>query len=131
MYFQQVREATDSESFALLTGADALVLASTLLGGDGLIGAGVNVVPDLSAELWNLSRYGNIPAARAVQQRIARVVAACVAAGLPAGFKTAVSLLGLCQPYPAFPLQAPAPDAAHRLAAELRDLGVRLAGAVV
>ena len=33
----------------------------------------MNVVPDLSAELWNLSRYGNIPAARAVQQRIARV----------------------------------------------------------
>ena len=30
VYFQQVREATDSESFALLTGADALVLASTL-----------------------------------------------------------------------------------------------------
>ena len=128
VYFQQVRELTSGASFAVLTGSDALVMASTLLGGDGVIGAGVNVVPDLITQLWSAARSGDSSAARGLQQRVARVVASCVAAGLPVGFKAALSILGVCQPYPAFPFQPPGPDATARLAAELHELGVLAAG---
>ena len=128
VYFQQVRELTSGASFAVLTGSDALVMASTLLGGDGVIGAGVNVVPDLITQLWSAARSGDSSAARGLQQRVARVVASCVAAGLPVGFKAALSILGVCQPYPAFPFQPPEPDATARLAAELHELGVLAAG---
>jgi 4-hydroxy-tetrahydrodipicolinate synthase len=131
VYFQQVREATREESFALLTGSDALVMASTLLGGDGVIGAGVNVIPDLITQLWNATRSGNLASATALQQRVARVVASCVAAGIPMGFKAALSILGVCQPYPAFPLQPPNPEVTGRLATELGELGVPTAAPAI
>ena len=124
VYFQQIREVTVNTHFALLTGSDALLLASIALGGDGLIGAGVNVVPALTSQLWTAIAEGNSSAARTLQQRVAHIVGVCAGAGVPVGFKAALSLLGLCQPYPAAPLQALQPQAANRLAAELREFGV-------
>jgi 4-hydroxy-tetrahydrodipicolinate synthase len=131
VYFQQIREVTAGARFALLTGSDALLLASIHLGGDGLIGAGVNVIPALITQLWTAMSEGDFSAARTLQQRVARIVSVCAAAGVPVGFKAALSLLGLCQPFPAVPLQSLRPQVADRLAAELRQLGVVLAHGVI
>lgn len=127
-YFERVLSATGGHHFSLMTGSDTLLLASVVLGGSGTIAASVNVVPELVVSLLAAAREGHWARARSLQQRLLEVVSACRRPGSPGGWKAAASLLGLCGPEAAPPLQPPGEELRARLGEELGALGVLAGG---
>ncbi len=124
-YFSAVVSAARvADGFAVMTGSDTMLLASLTVGGAGTIAASVNVIPHLVCRLYEAYRARDMDEARAVQERVAGVVGACRAAGVPAAWKAALSQLGLCSPWTAHPLLPPDPAAVDALGAEIRRLGV-------
>jgi 4-hydroxy-tetrahydrodipicolinate synthase len=121
-YQQQLIVGTADAEFAVLTGADTLLLASFAVGAAGSISAGANLVPQLPVGIRRAFRNGDFHAATGLQSRLARIVAACSVGEPPAGWKAALSIAGVCGPDLAAPAAALAatPHAAleTRLAAE-------------
>lgn len=113
-----------TDDFSVLTGTDGSFLDALTAGGDGLIGASVNVAPGLAQRLYDAARAGDADEARAVQGRIAAVVAACDQLGFPAGWKAALHVLGVCGSDPAHPLPGPDPAGLPALRAALAGLGI-------
>jgi 4-hydroxy-tetrahydrodipicolinate synthase len=119
-YQQQLIAETADAEFAVLTGADTLLVASLTVGAAGSITAGANLVPELPVGIQRAFRAGDFRTATELQRRLARIVAACTAGEPPAGWKAALSVAGVCGPELAAPAAA--------LAATLRGaLKVRLA----
>jgi 4-hydroxy-tetrahydrodipicolinate synthase len=121
-YQQQLIVETADAEFAVLTGADTLLLASFAVGAAGSISAGANLVPQLPVGIGRAFRNGDFRAAVGLQRRLARIVAACSVGEPPAGWKAALSIAGVCGPDLVAPAAALAatPHAAleTRLAAE-------------
>lgn len=82
--------------FALLTGTDAMLVASMQAGGQGAIVASANLVPALSVAVLRFAREGNFEEAVAIQQRLHRIVTACRRGSGPAGWKAALESIGVC-----------------------------------
>ncbi|MBX6342392.1 MAG: dihydrodipicolinate synthase family protein, partial [Thermomicrobiaceae bacterium] len=64
------RLARDLPGFTVLTGSDSQLAAALLVGGHGIIGAGVNIVPDVAAALYRAWQAGDLARAVDLQQRI-------------------------------------------------------------
>lgn len=126
-YFESVlgvtRGITDG-SFALLTGSDTMLLASTVMGGSGTICASANLVPELVCDLFEATKLCKIDEAKSLQFKLLNVVLACRKAGYPSGWKAGLSLKGMCSLDSAAPLQPAASEAIERLKSELVILGV-------
>jgi 4-hydroxy-tetrahydrodipicolinate synthase len=91
--------------FRLFMGNEGILLASLTMGGAGSICATANVAPRLLLDLVESARRGDLDSARAAQFAVIDLVSALVVGGLPLGFKAALDLLGVCQPWPAPPTQ--------------------------
>jgi 4-hydroxy-tetrahydrodipicolinate synthase len=121
-YQQELIAATTDVEFAVLTGADTLLVASLTVGASGSISASANLVPELPVGIQRAFLAGDIRTATELQRRLARIVAACRAGEPPAGWKAALSIAGVCGPDLAAPAAAlpPAQRATleRRLAAE-------------
>lgn len=111
------------EDFRIYTGTDTLLVASSLEGADGSIAASANLVPELAVQILNLIST-DLPRAIELQRRLAGIVASCRKGTPPAGWKAALSLLGLCTPLPVAPALPLPEDAIEQLRQEL--LGVLL-----
>lgn len=124
-YFQEVVAATrDNPSFTVLTGSDGLLAASLFVGGHGVIGAGVNVVPDLEAQLFQAFKRGDREAALAIQPRIVAATAACRLGVFPAAYKGALAAKGLCGPTMTRPIPALTDAELGQLRGRLAELGI-------
>lgn len=121
-YQQQLIAATADAEFAVLTGADTLLVASLTVGAAGSISAGANLVPELPVGSQRAFHAADLRTATELQRRLARIVDACRAGEPPAGWKAALFIAGVCGPDLAAPGAAlPAPLRAtleSRLAAE-------------
>lgn len=95
-YQQRVIEVTAAAEFGVLTGADTLLLAGLTLGAAGIIGASANLVPELTTGVYRAFAAGDVAGARPLQQRLARITAACRAGPAPAGWKAALEIAGVC-----------------------------------
>lgn len=105
-YHSQVLAATRTlPEFRLFMGNEGMLLASLTMGGVGTICATANVAPQLVLNVFENARSGNLQAARNLQFEVMDLVSALVAGGLPLGFKAALSLMGVCEPWPAPPTQ--------------------------
>lgn len=82
--------------FALLTGTDAMLVASMQAGGTGAVLASGNLVPWLSVAAHRAVRAGNVPQALDIVRRLRAIVIACRRGSLPAGWKAALELAGVC-----------------------------------
>lgn len=106
-YLQSVMLARgDAGDFRVYTGTDTMLVASSLAGADGSIAASANLVPELGVRILSLV-HSDLPAALELQRQLGEIVAACRKGTPPAGWKAALSLLGLCSraPFaPAMPL---------------------------
>jgi dihydrodipicolinate synthase/N-acetylneuraminate lyase len=51
------------------------------------------------------ARAGNLETARGLQFDVLELVSALMVGGLPLGYKAALNLLGVCEPWPAPPTQ--------------------------
>ena len=105
-YQQELIAATADAEFAVLTGADSLLVASLAVGVAGSITAGANLVPELPVGIQRAFHAGDFRTATELQRRLARIVAACNAGEPPAGWKAALSVAGVCGPDLAAPAAA-------------------------
>jgi dihydrodipicolinate synthase/N-acetylneuraminate lyase len=102
-YQQAVISATAGAEFSVLTGADSMLVASLAMGAAGTIAASVNLVPELTAGIYRACAAGDVAAARPLQARLARIIAACRQGFFPAGWKAALAEIGVCAAHPAPP----------------------------
>lgn len=123
-YLQEVVCATSREDFRVLTGAGTLLVASLGLGAHGMIAASMNLVPELGVGIHRAFTSGEEATARALQERLSKVITACRRDPAPAGWKAALSVAGICSDAMVAPA-SPLPEPAHsELARALTDLGV-------
>src|SRR3954451_2607330 len=72
-YFSTLaRIAEGSDGFTLYTGSDAMLASSLFVGGHGLIGGAVNLVPDVLAALYRAYQEGDVTRAVALQEDVAK-----------------------------------------------------------
>ncbi|HWW00099.1 MAG TPA: dihydrodipicolinate synthase family protein [Candidatus Acidoferrum sp.] len=82
-------------NFCFLTGWDAVLVPMLLVGADGGTNATSGVVPELTRQLYQLTRAGQLEPAVAVQYRLLELFDAMLySADFPEGFRAAVDLRG-------------------------------------
>ncbi|PSL08409.1 4-hydroxy-tetrahydrodipicolinate synthase [Haloactinopolyspora alba] len=121
-YLQSVLYAVGDTEFAVLTGSDTMLLASLVLGASGTIAASANLVPGLGRAVYDAVLAGELAAAGTAQRQLFDVIQACRAGTLPAGWKAALSLAGLCSAAPVAPAAPLDPGRRAALADRLREL---------
>jgi 4-hydroxy-tetrahydrodipicolinate synthase len=80
--------------FCFLTGWEALLVPSLLVGVDGGTHATSGVVPEVTRKLYDLGRAGQYEEAMALQFRLLELFDAMLAPDFPDGFRAAVELRG-------------------------------------
>lgn len=124
-YLQNVVSDTAGMAFTVFTGTDTLLLSSMAVGAHGSIAASVNLVPELGAAIRRDFLAGDLDAARREQYRLARIVAACrTGTSSPGGWKAALAIAGICEPYPAPPASVLPEPHFSELKRALAELGV-------
>jgi 4-hydroxy-tetrahydrodipicolinate synthase len=112
----------------VLSGDDPLTLSILVAGGHGVISTAANAVPEKWTQLWKHWRAGDILAAAAVQAGLLGLHEALFAETNPGPVKAALHLLGLIDAEIRLPLTWPSRPTVYRLAAELENLGLKVAG---
>jgi len=124
-YFQEVARLAESyPGFTVLTGSDSMLAASLYVCGHGIIGAGVNIVPDVVVAVYNAAMSGDRTKAIAMQHKVADAVNACRAGVFPAAYKAQFALKGLCQPHMAWPIPSLNKSEMEQLRKNLVEAGV-------
>jgi 4-hydroxy-tetrahydrodipicolinate synthase len=130
LYFNELLQArADRPDFLVLTGPEELLAEGVLIGGDGGVCGGANLVPRLFVDLYEAAVSGDLKQVMTLQNRVMRLSTLLYRVGpAPTGFmtgiKTALELVGLCEANFAPPL-GPLPHEQRRMIAQhLADLGV-------
>jgi 4-hydroxy-tetrahydrodipicolinate synthase len=118
------RLANQTTGFTLYTGSDAMLAASLFVGGHGIIGAGVNIVPDVVVAVYQAVMSGDKAKAIEMQHKVADAVNACRVGNFPGAYKAQYTLKGLCQPYMAWPIPTVNDAEMRELRANLVAAGV-------
>ncbi len=124
MGYQQMVACAQSETFSVITGNDQLVLASLVVGGDGVIGTGLNLAPQWFVGLWEAARAGRWKEARTLQGRINEMHARLAVGDFPAGIKAALAAMGIGNGRVAAPHRSATEAEGARIAESLRELGL-------
>jgi 4-hydroxy-tetrahydrodipicolinate synthase len=124
-YFSTLaRIVAGNAGFTLYTGSDAMLASSLFVGGHGLIGGAVNIVPDVLAALYRAYQEGDYARAVALQEDVAKASAAARVGTFPAPMKGQYALKGLCERYTAAPIPPLTDAEMERLRALLTEAGV-------
>ena len=124
-YFESICLATrDMPTFRVFTGSDTMLLASLAIGGAGTICGAANVAPDLVVRIYDAYERGDTGSARQGQDELFELVSALRQGVFPLGIKSALRMLGVCEPWsapPALKLDEPGQE---RLRERLTSLGL-------
>ncbi|HEY6323117.1 MAG TPA: dihydrodipicolinate synthase family protein, partial [Thermoanaerobaculia bacterium] len=112
------------ESFAVLSGDDAVTLPVVALGGTGIISVVSNVVPGEMARLTALALEGDFAGARVLQRRLQKLMEVMFIESNPGPAKAALGLLGLLEPAYRLPAVLPRPESLAKIEAVLAELGM-------
>ncbi len=128
-YNKLIQLTSDRPDFSLLMGPEELMAESVLMGGQGGICGGANLLPSLYVELYEAALTGDILQTHKLQQRVMRLSKAVYEVGAaPTGYltgiKAALSMLGLCSARLSEPLYAMPEQQQHILKQHLFDLGL-------
>jgi dihydrodipicolinate synthase/N-acetylneuraminate lyase len=124
-YFERICVATrEVPGLRIFTGSDTMLLASMAMGGTGTICGGANVAPGLVVRIYDAVQRGDWAAARDDQDRLLELIMALREGVFPGAIKSALSLLGVCEPWLVPPVAALDVAAAGRLRKDLAALGV-------
>lgn len=105
-YFENVCVVTrDLPGFRIFTGSDTMLLASMVMGGAGTICGAANVAPAWVVRIYDEFKRGEWDAARSHQDALFELVMAVRGGVFPAAIKSALHLLGVCDPWPAAPVE--------------------------
>jgi len=92
------------KKISLVSGKDELMLASLTMGGDGVVSAVSNVVPDLVSKILALFEKGDIKRAQEIQNRLSILKKSFNGAAYPAPILAALTLLGIDAGKPRLPV---------------------------
>jgi 4-hydroxy-tetrahydrodipicolinate synthase len=116
--------AACGDKLAILSGEDSLTFSMMSLGGKGVISTAANVAPKEMADLANLCLSKQWEKAAQLQIKLLPLIRALFIETNPIPAKTALALMGKCEPELRLPLVAMAEGNAAKLKATLRDFGL-------
>ena len=122
------------DTFAVLSGDDAVTLPLAALGGRGIISVASNEIPAEMTELTTLCLKGDFAGARAVQRKYLPLMEINFIESNPIPVKAALGLMGLLDPVYRLPMCPPKPESLSKIEKVLESLGllvdrrVRVAG---
>ncbi|MFA5349961.1 MAG: 4-hydroxy-tetrahydrodipicolinate synthase [Candidatus Omnitrophota bacterium] len=111
-------------SFQLISGDDSLTLPVMSIGGTGIISVVANIVPSDVANLVSAFEKGNIKKAQSLHYKLLPLIKACFVETNPIPIKTAMGLLGLCDPDLRLPMCEMSQDNLGKLKKALKDYGL-------
>jgi 4-hydroxy-tetrahydrodipicolinate synthase len=111
-------------SFQLVSGDDSLTLPVLSIGGIGVISVVANIVPADVANLVSAFEKGNIKKAKALHYKLLPLIKAVFIETNPIPVKTAMGLLGMCEPDLRLPMCSMSANNLDKLKKALRDYGL-------
>lgn len=112
------------KNFNLISGDDSLTLPVLSIGGTGVISVVANIVPREVADLVGEFEKGNLKKAEALHYKLLPLVKAMFIETNPIAVKTAMGLLGMCEPDLRLPMYAMSPENLEKLKKALSDYGL-------
>jgi 4-hydroxy-tetrahydrodipicolinate synthase len=112
------------QNFDLISGDDSLTLPVLAIGGTGIISVVANIIPKDVADMVNEFEKGNINQASKLHYKMLPLVKAIFIETNPIPVKTAMGLMGLCEPDLRLPLCAMSQDNLEKLKKALKDYGL-------
>ena len=117
-------KALCGKDFDLISGDDSLTLPILSIGGTGIISVVANIVPKDVAALVNEFEKGNLEKAREIHYKLLPLIKAIFIETNPIPVKTAMGLLGMCEPDLRLPMCSMLPENLEKLNKALRDYGL-------
>lgn len=111
------------KEFNLISGDDALTLPVLSIGGIGIISVVANIVPGDVAAMVTAFEKGDLIKARQLHYKLLPLIKAVFLETNPIPIKTAMGLLGMCQPDLRLPMCSMSEDNLDKLKKALRDYG--------
>lgn len=112
------------KEFDLISGDDSLTLPIMSLGGTGIISVVANIVPRDVADLVAEFEKGNIGKAQEIHYKLLPLVKAVFIETNPIPLKTAMGLMGMCEPSLRLPMCPMLPENLEKLKKALKDYGL-------
>ena len=112
------------QNFDLISGDDSLTLPILSIGGTGIISVVANIVPQDVANLVSEFQKGNLKKAQELHYKLLPLIKAIFIETNPIPVKTAMGLLGICEPDLRLPMSAMVPDNLEKLKKALREYGL-------
>lgn len=114
--FMRIVQGAPSD-FLVISGDDMTSMATTLLGGDGVISVIGQAIPHQFSKMIKLALDGSCSSANALQYKLMDSFSLIFKEGNPVGIKAMLSLQGICSPFVRLPLV----KASDSLVQSLRD----------
>lgn len=111
-------------NFNLISGDDSLTLPILSIGGTGIISVVANIVPKDVANLVSEFEKGNIQKAQEIHYKLLPLIKAMFIETNPIPVKTAMGLLGMCEPDLRLPLCPVSEENLEKLKKALKDYGL-------
>jgi 4-hydroxy-tetrahydrodipicolinate synthase len=112
------------EGFQVLSGDDAFTLAVMAHGGEGVISVCANQVPGPMHQLCAAAARGDFASARAIHDRLLKLMNLNFVESNPIPVKAAMALLGLCEEVYRLPMVPPTEATREAMRGALRELGL-------
>jgi len=112
------------ENFELISGDDSLTLPVLSIGGTGVISVVANIVPKDVANLVSEFEKGNFKRAKELHFKLLPLIKAMFIETNPIPVKTAMGLLGMCEPDLRLPMCSMLPENLDKLKKALIDYGI-------
>jgi 4-hydroxy-tetrahydrodipicolinate synthase len=113
-----------SKDFDLISGDDGLTLPVLSIGGTGIISVVANIVPKDVADLVSAFEKGDLKKARELHYKLLPLIKAVFLETNPIPVKTAMGLLGMCEPDLRLPMCSMSEGNLEKLKKVLRDYGL-------
>jgi len=110
--------------FELISGDDSLTLPILSIGGTGIISVVANIVPKDVADLVSEFEKGNLKKAQEIHYKLLPLIRAVFLETNPIPIKTAMGLLGMCDPQLRLPMCAMLPENLEKLKKAMKDYGL-------
>ncbi len=112
------------KEFDLISGDDGLTLPVLSIGGTGIISVVANIVPMDVAGLVSAFAQGDVKKAKDLHYKLLPLIKAVFLETNPISVKTAMGLLGMCEPGLRLPMCSMSADNLEKLKKALRDYGL-------
>ena len=112
------------KNFELISGDDSLTLPILSIGGTGIISVVANIVPRDVADLVAEFEKGNLKRTQEIHYKLLPLIKAMFIETNPIPIKTAMGLLGMCEPDLRLPMCSMLPENLEKVRKALKDYGL-------